>query len=159
MWGHTRRNCYHEHSELHPANRAWVNKQMAFLGQQHVQHEEQGTPLQVPVGIQNHEANVMTEKKDRELTMCMVENNMEEEQEDHPFELNMVMEEGQPEEDEDEEGMKSWRECIHQVEHRGERRDGSSKTQGEWEQRMGLLELWIYAGQEDPKALWELLWD
>lgn len=33
MRGHTRRQCWQEHPELHPANRQWVDQQLALLQQ------------------------------------------------------------------------------------------------------------------------------
>lgn len=74
MWGHVRKNCYQEHPELHPANRAWVDEQLTYLDQ---------SPPEGPLQVKAEEANVMA----RETVMAH-----EPECGDHPFELNMVME-------------------------------------------------------------------
>ena len=71
MWGHTRKNCFQEHPELHPANRSWAQEQLAIL-EQPVDNQN--------AAHQNEEAHVMDEY------------NLEEHPfEEHPFKLNMVM--------------------------------------------------------------------
>ena len=71
LWGHVRKNCYQEHPELHPANRAWVDEQLTYLGQS----------LPESLSVKAEEANVMA----RETVVAN-------EPGDHPFELNMIME-------------------------------------------------------------------
>lgn len=72
--GHTRRQCWQEHPELHPANRMWVCQQLAMLNQSNPSQTPDAKPT-VPSLPQGQMASVMEEN----------------DEEDHPFELNMVM--------------------------------------------------------------------
>lgn len=78
--GHTRRQCWQEHPELHPANRMWVCQQLGLLNQNptnpvNLSQTVDAKPT-VPPLPQRQMASVMEENDDEE---------------DHPFELNMVM--------------------------------------------------------------------
>lgn len=69
-WGHTPKNCYHEHLTLHAINREWVAQQVAILDQ------NRETPAK-----ESQQATVMKEK---DMGGNILEYNQ-------PFELNMVM--------------------------------------------------------------------
>lgn len=78
VWGHIRKNCYHEHPELHPANREWVAQQLN-------QMDEAPADKQRAIGWKGQEeASVMINLRGGEPD--------ESETDDHPFEMNMVME-------------------------------------------------------------------
>ncbi|MCW2783452.1 MAG: RNA-dependent polymerase [Marmoricola sp.] len=86
-WGHIRKHCYHKHPELHPANREWLNQRLAQMDET-VNRETSGTnkPATQAIGWKpNEEASVMMIRGGGATNA--------DDEEEHPFEMNMIMEE------------------------------------------------------------------
>lgn len=84
-WGHIRKNCYHEHPELHPANREWLMHHLATMEEEKKDANTKEKKIGWKAG-EGEQANVMIGFTD--------ESESDEDKIEHPFEMNMVMEIG-----------------------------------------------------------------